>query len=74
MPTYAIFATAGGFCGIAWSEAGIVRFQLPTATATETERLLLRRLPDTRPGPPPGEVGGTIEAVKRYFAGEDVDG
>ena len=73
MPHYAIFDTAGGFCGIVWSETGIARFQLPTATATGTERLLLRRMPDARPAPPPPEVAATIENVKRYFAGEDVD-
>jgi methylated-DNA-[protein]-cysteine S-methyltransferase len=72
-PTYAVFETAGGFCGIAWSDAGVSRFQLPTATARGTERLLLRRMPDARPGPPPPEIAGVIEAVKRYFAGEDVD-
>ncbi|MGO7421935.1 cysteine methyltransferase, partial [Rhizobium ruizarguesonis] len=43
---YLIFETAGGFCGIAWSDAGITRFQLPTKSAEATERLLLRRLPD----------------------------
>jgi methylated-DNA-[protein]-cysteine S-methyltransferase len=26
---YLVFETAGGFCGIAWSDAGITRFQLP---------------------------------------------
>ena len=73
MHTYAIFETAGGFCGIAWSAAGISRFQLPTGTATGTERLLLRRMSEARPGPPPPEVAETIERVKRYFAGEAVD-
>ncbi|MGO8126988.1 cysteine methyltransferase, partial [Rhizobium ruizarguesonis] len=41
---YIILETAGGFCGIAWSDAGITRFQLPTKSAEATERLLLRRL------------------------------
>jgi methylated-DNA-[protein]-cysteine S-methyltransferase len=30
---YLIFETAAGFCGIAWSEAGVTRFQLPTRSA-----------------------------------------
>jgi hypothetical protein len=25
---YLIFETAGGFCGIAWSDIGVIRFQL----------------------------------------------
>ncbi|EJZ22074.1 methylated-DNA--protein-cysteine methyltransferase, partial [Rhizobium sp. Pop5] len=53
---YLIFEIAGGFCGIAWSDAGIVRFQLPTKTAEATERLLLRRLPDGEPGAPTPQV------------------
>ena len=39
---YLIFETAGGFCGIAWNDAGITRFQLPTQSAEATERLLRR--------------------------------
>ena len=42
---YCIFETAGGFCGIAWNDVGITRFQLPTRSAEATERSLLRRLP-----------------------------
>ena len=29
---YHIFETAMGFCAIAWSDAGVARFQLPTKT------------------------------------------
>ena len=29
-PCYLVFETAAGFCGIAWTDAGIARFQLPT--------------------------------------------
>ena len=47
---YLIFETAGGFCGIAWSEAGITRFQLPTRSPETTERQLRRRLPRGRAG------------------------
>ena len=73
MHSYAIFQTDRGFCGIAWSEAGINRFQLPTLTASGTERLLLRRMPDARPAPPTPEVAETIAMATRYFAGEAVD-
>lgn len=70
---YCVFETAGGFCGIAWSEAGIARFQLPTRSAEGTERLLLRRLPGAEPGEPPPEVAEAVAAVQRYFAGEETD-
>ncbi|UVC09075.1 methylated-DNA--[protein]-cysteine S-methyltransferase [Rhizobium sp. TH2] len=70
---YHIFETAGGFCGIAWNDAGITRFQLPTSTHDGTERLLPRRIAGAEPATPPVEVADTIAQVKRYFAGETVD-
>ena len=70
---YLIFETAGGFCGIAWRDAGIARFQLPTKSAEATERLLRRRLPDAEPGAPTPNVLETVAAVKRYFQGEETD-
>jgi len=70
---YLIFQTAAGFCGIAWNEVGITRFQLPTKSADSTEKLLLRRLPEAEPGTPPAEVLEAVDAVQRYFAGEEVD-
>jgi methylated-DNA-[protein]-cysteine S-methyltransferase len=70
---YLIFETAGGFCGIAWSNAGITRFQLPTRTAEATERLLRRRVADAEPGAPPPEVAEAVAAVKRYFEGKETD-
>lgn len=70
---YAIFETAGGFCGLAWSADGVARFQLPTKSAEATERLLLRRAPDAARAEPPPDIAQTIEAVKRYFAGERTD-
>jgi methylated-DNA-[protein]-cysteine S-methyltransferase len=70
---YQIFETAGGFCGIAWSEAGIARFQLPTRSADAAERSLLRRLPSATTGAPALPVLDAIAAAKRYFLGEKVD-
>ncbi|MDB5554927.1 MAG: methylated-DNA-[protein]-cysteine S-methyltransferase protein [Rhizobium sp.] len=70
---YHIFETAGGFCGIAWNDAGITRFQLPTSTHDGTERLLLRRIAGAEPATPPAAVAETIADVKRYFSGEAVD-
>jgi methylated-DNA-[protein]-cysteine S-methyltransferase len=72
-PHYTIFETAAGFCGLAWSERGVARFQLPTKSAEATERLLLRRAPDAAPGAPPPEVAKVVSAVKRYFEGEAMD-
>ena len=70
---YHLFETAGGFCGIAWSDAGITRFQLPVRSAEAAERLLRRRLPDAEPATPPTEIADAIAAVRRYFDGEPAD-
>jgi methylated-DNA-[protein]-cysteine S-methyltransferase len=70
---YLIFETRGGFCGIAWNNAGITRFQLPTKSAEATERMLLRRAPGAKPGAPTPEVAEAVAAVKRYFEGKETD-
>jgi methylated-DNA-[protein]-cysteine S-methyltransferase len=70
---YFIFETAGGFCGIAWNDVGITRFQLPTRSAEATQRILLRRVPGAEPGAPSPDVADAVAAVKRYFAGEETD-
>ena len=70
---YLIFETAGGVCGIAWNNAGITRFQLPTKSAEATERMLLRRAPGAKPGTPTPEVAEAVAAVRRYFEGKETD-
>lgn len=70
---YFIFETAAGFCGIAWNERGITRFQLPANSAAATERSLLRRLQAAEPGVPASDILAAVAAVKRYFAGEETD-
>src|SRR5713226_6879913 len=70
---YLIFETASGFCGIAWSNVGITRFQLPTRSAEAAERILLRRVPGAEPGAPTPEVVEAVATVKRYFEGEETD-
>jgi methylated-DNA-[protein]-cysteine S-methyltransferase len=70
---YQVFETAMGFCAIAWSDAGVARFQLPTKTAEAAERLMRRRAYGAEPGAPPKDVAAVVEAAKRYFAGEEMD-
>ncbi len=70
---YHVFETAMGSCAIAWSDSGIVRFQLPTKTAEAAERLVLRRVFGAEPGAPPEDVAAVVAAAKQYFAGEEMD-
>ncbi len=73
MTNYCIFETAAGICAIAWSELGIVRFQLPAKSAESAEKRLLRRAPEATPGEPPAAISETIAAAKRYFHGGETD-
>jgi methylated-DNA-[protein]-cysteine S-methyltransferase len=70
---YTVFETALGFAGIAWNDAGITRFQLPSANAETTTRNLLRRTPGGELTEPPPHIADLVAAAKRYFAGEKVD-
>jgi methylated-DNA-[protein]-cysteine S-methyltransferase len=70
---YHVFETAMGFCAIAWSDAGIARFQLPVSSAEAAERRNKRRALDAELGAPPEDVATVVAAAKRYFAGEETD-
>lgn len=70
---YCIFETAGGFCGIAWTEAGVVRFQLPARDAAATEQRLLRRIPGAARAVPTQEIAAAVSDIQRYFQGHTVD-
>ncbi len=70
---YTAFETALGFAGLAWNETGVIRFQLPSASAEATTRHLLGRVSGTGATEPPPKIAKTVVAVKRYFAGERVE-
>jgi methylated-DNA-[protein]-cysteine S-methyltransferase len=70
---YTVFETALGYAGIAWNDVGIVRFQLPSASAEATTRNLLRRTPDAEAIEPPSHIADAVREAQRYFAGEKVD-
>lgn len=70
---YLIFATASGFCGMAWSSAGIGRFLLPVNAAEECERVMRRRAPRAEPGVPPPAVSEAITGARGYFEGHETD-
>ncbi len=70
---YFIFETSSGFCGIAWSDAGVARFLLPAKSAEGADRTMRRRAPGAAPERPTPEVGEAVAAVKRYFEGKETD-
>jgi len=67
---YCLFDTAIGACGIAWSERGVTRLQLPEADRSATERRLARAA--ARADPPPW-VEAVIEQIRRYLTGRNTD-
>lgn len=69
---YALFDTAIGRCGIAWSAQGIVAAQLPEPTDSAIVERLERRAPHARPMPPPPAVRRAIDAIVRLLRGEAV--
>jgi len=72
---YCVFDTQLGVCGIAWSERGLTRLQLPEADPQATMRRLRAGAGGEAPSsePPPRWVAGLIGELRRYFAGERVE-
>ena len=70
---YHVFETAMGFCGIAWGDLGVTRFQLPAKSVNEGLRLIRRRAPEAAAAAPSSDIAVVVEAAKRYFEGERID-
>jgi methylated-DNA-[protein]-cysteine S-methyltransferase len=72
-PGFAIFGTALGPCGIAWSERGIVGVQLPEDSESETRTTLARRFPAARELRPPVRVRNALDGIVALLRGESSD-
>ena len=70
---FTLFDTAIGRCGIAWSDRGIVAFQLPEASDGQTRARLVRGLAEPREQDPPPEVRQAIDGVIALLKGEKRD-
>jgi methylated-DNA-[protein]-cysteine S-methyltransferase len=70
---YAMFDSAIGRCGIAWSHAGVVGVQLPEAREIDTRRRLYRLYPEARELPRPSNTEQAIEGIVATLRGEDCD-
>jgi methylated-DNA-[protein]-cysteine S-methyltransferase len=70
---HALFDTAIGRCGIAWSARGLVAVQLPEPNDDATRRRLLRGLRDAREAVPPPDVQRAIDAMAALLRGEPSD-
>jgi len=72
-PSFILFDTAIGCCGIAWSERGVIGVQLPEASEERTRTRLLRRFPDARAAPAPAAIARAIEDIVALLRGEARD-
>lgn len=70
---HTLFETPLGWIGLAWSEAGVVRLQLPAENREATERALLRRPGSGTEDSPPPHILSVITLIHRYTNGEAVD-
>jgi methylated-DNA-[protein]-cysteine S-methyltransferase len=66
---FALFDTAIGRCGIAWSEAGLVGVQLPEADDALAERRLARRFPGAVVRQPTAPASAAIARITAFLAG-----
>jgi methylated-DNA-[protein]-cysteine S-methyltransferase len=67
-----LFDTAFGTCGIAWSEAGLTRVQLPEPTRAQTEARMRRIGGEPSGMPLPALAEHAVSALQAYFAGTAV--
>ena len=73
MSEYCIIATAIGPVGLAWSEAGITRLQLPDNDGPSTLARLTRRMKEPVDSHPPDWLEPGIKQLQQYFAGTPID-
>ena len=70
---FALFDTAIGRCGVAWSERGIAGLQLPEASESESRARLLQRFPAASEAEPPPSLQPALAAIVALLAGEARD-
>jgi O-6-methylguanine DNA methyltransferase len=70
---FALFDTAIGRCGVAWSERGIAGLQLPEASESEARARLLQRFPAAAEAEPPPPLRSALAAIVGLLDGEPRD-
>jgi methylated-DNA-[protein]-cysteine S-methyltransferase len=68
---YRLFETPLGPCGIAWTEHGVARLQLPESDRGATERRLRKAASQSGTAPP--EIEQVIQDVHWYLSGRNTD-
>lgn len=71
--SYLLLETPIGQCGLAWSERGLVRLQLPDTSREATERRIASRNRTRATVPLPARLAADVDLLRAYFAGAAVD-
>jgi len=72
-PSYALFDTGIGSCGIAWGRRGVVAIQLPERDRAATRHRLLQRAGAAREAVPPDGIGRAVRDIQALLGGEARD-
>jgi methylated-DNA-[protein]-cysteine S-methyltransferase len=70
---FALFDTAIGRCGIAWSARGIARVGFPERSEQATRERLCRRFPQAREASPSVDAQRVIDGIVALLTGSQVD-
>jgi methylated-DNA-[protein]-cysteine S-methyltransferase len=73
MTEFALFETAIGTCGIAWTELGISNVLLPGRSPEQTRGMLAGRYGAEAEAEPPAAVAEAVAAIVRLMAGSPED-
>lgn len=72
-PSFTIFDTAIGSCGIAWGERGVVAVQLPMSKEEKTRKRIHQRFGEIEEATPPAAVQDAIDGIVELLAGKPND-
>src|SRR5262245_53094832 len=67
---FALFDTAIGRCGIAWSGRGVAGVRLPEVREPAMRARMRRWFPDAREGAPPPDVERAVDSITALLRGE----
>jgi methylated-DNA-[protein]-cysteine S-methyltransferase len=70
---FMVFETAIGWCGLAWSGAGLIGAQLPEQDEEATRARLRRRFPGAVQIAPPRAIQPVVEAIQALASGQPRD-
>lgn len=70
---FSLFATAIGWCGIAWRASEVRGVQLPERSQAHTRARLAAFFPQAREAPPTGDVAPVIDGITALLEGRAVD-